>query len=158
MLKFDVGDSCFNYRSAAIIIHDDHVLIHKSETDDFWALPGGRVEFFETSEDTIAREILEELGVEALARRLLWHAENFFEYTDKKYHEVANYFLAEFLEVPKIVSERDFPGVEVDLDLIYRWVPISKLSEYVIKPRFLIEGIQNMPSSVEYIKFNELGS
>ena len=61
VLKFDVGDSCFNYRSAAVIIHDDHVLIHKSEKDYFWSLPGGRVEFFESSEDTIAREIYEEL-------------------------------------------------------------------------------------------------
>ncbi|WP_347332989.1 NUDIX hydrolase [Marinimicrobium locisalis] len=158
MLKFDVGDSCFNYRSAAVIIHDDHVLIHRSEKDDFWALPGGRVEFFESSEDTIAREIFEELGVETLTRRLLWHVENFFEYTDKKYHEVSNYFLAELLADPNIVPEKDFPGVEVDLDLIYRWVPVSKLSEYVIKPVFLIEGIKNMPSSVEYIKSNELGT
>ena len=158
MLKFDMGDSCFNYRSAAVIIHDDNVLLHKSEKDDFWTLPGGRVELFESSEDTIAREIFEELGVGAIARRLLWHAENFFEYSGKKYHEVSNYFLAEFLEDPTLVPERDFPGIEVDLDLIYRWVPISKLSEYVIKPRFLIEGIQRMPSSAEYVKVNELGT
>ncbi|MFQ3231776.1 NUDIX hydrolase [Reinekea sp.] len=156
MLKFDVGDKRFNYRSAAVIIHDGHVLIHKSEKDNFWALPGGRVEFFESSEDTIPREMLEELGLEASVIRLLWHVENFFVYSGKKFHEVANYFLAEFANAPSIQSEVDFAGIEAEVNLLFRWVPVAKISDYVLKPSFLIKGIQNMPSSVEYIKFNEL--
>lgn len=76
-----------------MIIHDDHVLIHRSEKDDFWALPGGRVEFFETSEDTIPREIQEELGLDSSAVRLLWHVENFFEYIGKKLHPSIFYLL-----------------------------------------------------------------
>lgn len=156
MLRFDVDDKRFNFRSAAIIIHDDHVLIHRSEKDDFWALPGGRVEFFETSEDTIPREILEELGLESSVVRLIWHVENFFEYIDKKFHEVSNYFLAELKVSPNIDSEKDFPGIEEELDLIFRWVPVTKLSEYVLKPSFLVNGLQNMPLTTKYIKFNEL--
>jgi len=156
VLRFDVDDKRFNFRSAAIIIHDDHVLIHRSEKDDFWALPGGRVEFFETSEDTIPREILEELGLESSVVRLIWHVENFFEYIDKKFHEVSNYFLAELKVSPNIDSEKDFPGIEEELDLIFRWVPVTKLSEYVLKPSFLVNGLQNMPLTTKYIKFNEL--
>jgi 8-oxo-dGTP pyrophosphatase MutT (NUDIX family) len=156
MLTFDVDNSRFNFRSAAIIIHDNHVLIHRSERDNFWALPGGRVEFFETSEDTIPREILEELGLDSSVVRLVWHVENFFDYMGKRFHEVSNYFLAELTVHPEIDSERDFPGIEAELDLIYRWVPLNKLSEYVLKPSFLIKGIENLPSTTEYIKFNEL--
>ncbi|TCS35679.1 NUDIX hydrolase [Reinekea marinisedimentorum] len=156
MLRFDVGDSRFNFRSAAVIIHEGHVLIHRSEKDNFWALPGGRVEFFETSEDTLPREILEELGVHSYVVRLLWHVENFFEYAGKNYHEISNYFLAELVERPEITPEVDFPGIEEELDLIYRWVPVNKLSEYVLKPSFLVEGIQSLPLTTEYIKFNEL--
>lgn len=158
MLRFDVGDSRFNYRSAAVIIHDDHVLIHRSEKDNFWALPGGRVEFFESSEDTIPREILEELGLDRTVVRLIWHVENFFEYIGKKFHEVSNYFLAELTEYPEIVSEIDFSGIEEELDLIYRWVPVNKLPEYVLKPSFLVKGIQDLPPKIEYIKFNELST
>jgi len=156
VLRFDEGDNRFNFRSAAVIIHDDHVLIHRSEKDDFWALPGGRVEFFETSEDTIPREIQEELGLESSVVRLVWHVENFFEYIGKKFHEVSNYFLTELTENPEYESEKDFPGIEEELDLIYRWVPVSKLSEYVVKPSFLVKGIQSLPTTTEYFKFNEL--
>ncbi|WOD07811.1 NUDIX hydrolase [Marinomonas sp. GJ51-6] len=158
MLRFDEGDKRFNFRSAAVLIHDDHVLIHRSGKDVFWALPGGRVEFFETSEDTIVREIQEELGLDSSAVRLVWHVENFFDYAGKKFHEVSNYFLVELTDHPKYESERDFSGIEEELDLIFRWVPVSKLSEYVVKPSFLVEGIQNLPITTKYIKFNELST
>lgn len=156
MLRFDVGDSCFNFRSAAVIIHNDHVLIHRSEKDDFWALPGGRVEFFENSEDTISREILEEIGISSSVIRLLWHVESFFEYSGRKFHELSNYFLTKVDSNTEIVSEADFPGIEVGLDLIYRWIPITELSNYVLKPSFLIEGIKNLPSTTLYLKLDEL--
>jgi 8-oxo-dGTP pyrophosphatase MutT (NUDIX family) len=156
MLKFEVGESCFNYRSAAVIILKNHILVTKSEADDFWALPGGRVEFFESSEDTISRELLEELDLKCSVKRLLWHVENFFEYSSKQFHEISNYFLAELTEPPQINSEIDFRGIEKELNLIFRWLPIPKLSEYVLKPDFLVDGVQNLPKSVEYIKCNEL--
>ena len=54
--------------------------------------------------------------------------------------------------------EVDFPGIEEELELIFRWVPVSKLSEYALKPNFLKMSIQNMPLTVEYIKYNELGT
>ncbi|OZG71846.1 NTP pyrophosphohydrolase [Hahella sp. CCB-MM4] len=158
MIRFDKGNNRFNFRSAAVVCHSDHVLLHRAVSDDFWALPGGRVEFFETSEDTIVRELREELGVESSIDRHLWYVENFFNYKGTKFHEVANYFLASFKCEPQVSTEVDFAGIEKDVDLIFRWVPIAKLGEYVLKPEFLIAGIQNLPTSVEYIKFNELGS
>ena len=36
------GNNQFNFRSIALIIKDNHVLIQKDLKDDFWALPGGR--------------------------------------------------------------------------------------------------------------------
>jgi 8-oxo-dGTP pyrophosphatase MutT (NUDIX family) len=47
VLTFDVEEKRFNFRSVAVIVHDEYVLIHKSADNDFWALPGGRVEFFD---------------------------------------------------------------------------------------------------------------
>ena len=156
MLRFDVEDNRFNYRSATVIIHNHHVLLHKSIADDFWALPGGRVEFFETSEDTILREIKEELGLESRVNRLLWHVESFFNHSSKKYHEICNYFLSELVDEPNIDSEIDFLGIEEELDLIFRWIPLNKLSNYVVKPSFLVDGITHLPVTVEYKKINDL--
>lgn len=155
MLRFDVGSGVFNYRSAAVIISDGHILLHKSVKDDFWALPGGRVELFESSEDTISRELMEELGLGARVIRLLWHVESFYDYSDKKYHEVANYFLTEFSKAPSVFTERDFLGIEAELDLVFRWVPVNKLPEYKLMPEFLVNSIQNIPEGIEYLSVRE---
>ncbi|MDE1463903.1 NUDIX hydrolase [Spartinivicinus poritis] len=156
MLRFDIGNNRFNFRSVAVVIHSDHILLHKAVADDFWTLPGGRVEFFETSENTVLRELEEELGVKSTVKRHLWYAENFFELSGKQFHEVANYFLVSLDEEPMINSELDFSSIEENVELIFRWVPKSKLSAYFLKPSFLITGLQDLPESTEYIKINEL--
>ena len=158
MLQFDVDNNRFNFRVAAVVIHSNHVLLHRVLTDDFWALPGGRVEFFETSDDAVLRELEEELGLKASIVRHLWHVENFFDYGGRKFHEVGNYFLTCFDREPEIKSELDFKGIENDIDLIFRWVPIVALDRYVLKPGFLKSGIPSLPEAVEYIKINNLNS
>ncbi len=50
MICFDTGNGRFNFRSVAVIIQNDHILIHRAVEDNFWALPGGRVELFENSD------------------------------------------------------------------------------------------------------------
>lgn len=57
----------------AFILKDDKFLaMHKPEfEEDVWELPGGRMEFGETAEDTIVREIFEETGLEIQPIRVL---------------------------------------------------------------------------------------
>lgn len=156
MLRFDVDNNRFNFRSVAVVIHSGHVLLHRATYEDFWTLPGGRVEFFETSETTLVRELYEELGVQICVDRHLWYVENFFTYDGMRYHEIANYFLANFINSPDIKTEIDFPGIEKEIDLLFRWMPIARLTEYALMPDFLISGIQHLPEKTEYIKLNEL--
>jgi mutator protein MutT len=55
---------------AAIIVNDGKVLIcQRSRTDSFplkWEFPGGKVEAGETPAQALAREVLEELGAQAI--------------------------------------------------------------------------------------------
>ncbi|WP_395848191.1 hypothetical protein [Cystobacter fuscus] len=44
MLSFDTPTHRFHLRAAAVIRQGPRVLLHRLETDTFWALPGGRVE------------------------------------------------------------------------------------------------------------------
>lgn len=156
MICFDSEHGRFNFRSAAVIIHNDHLLIHRAVKDDFWALPGGRVELFETSEDAVKREIAEEIGAKCSVQRQLWQVESFFEYNSKRFHELGNYYLVSLIDHPTIQSEIDFEGIEKDVDLIFRWIPLSKISQYKLKPEFLIEKLIDLPESIALITINEI--
>jgi ADP-ribose pyrophosphatase YjhB (NUDIX family) len=37
-------------------------LLHRSEIDDFWSLPGGRTRLFESARDALRREMRAELA------------------------------------------------------------------------------------------------
>lgn len=158
MIFFDTSEGCFNLRAVAVVIRNDHVLIHRSAGDDFWALPGGRVELFETTLETVAREMREELELECQIIRLLWHTESFFEHNSKRFHELANYFLVSLIDEHAIEPETDFEGVEESVDLIFRWVPLSNIAGYNLYPKFLKKGLNNLPSSAEHVQTNEISA
>jgi ADP-ribose pyrophosphatase YjhB (NUDIX family) len=80
MLMLRLPGAQFGLRTAAVALQDGYVLLHRSEQDDFWSLPGGRCELLEAAKDAIRREMREELGAEAQVVRLLWILENFLEY------------------------------------------------------------------------------
>ncbi|MDG9672152.1 NUDIX hydrolase [Hahella sp. CR1] len=158
MLKFDVGDNRFNFRSAAVIIHQDHVLLHKAVQDNFWTLPGGRVEFFEFSSDTVVREVEEELGMSARVIRPLWYVENFFQYHQTRFHEIATLYLTELADPDAIPFNEDVPGAEEDVDLIFRWFKISELEAFEVAPYFLKTRLRSLPEGVEFLTLDEIGS
>ncbi|CCO44495.1 putative NUDIX hydrolase [Vibrio nigripulchritudo SOn1] len=156
MIAYQYGESRFNYRSAAVIFHQGHVLLHKSSRDDFWSLPGGRVELFEHSDETLPRELKEEIGLDSSVRRLLWHMENFYLYREQKYHELCNYFLVE-LDTPELIPFGDsVPGIEEDNDLVFRWFPLSEIDSMTIYPTILKKKLKQIPDSPELLKTNEL--
>ena len=95
MISFDRGTTRFQFRAAAIIRREGHVLIHRSTTDDSWALPGGRVEMGEISAEALARELQEELGVAAEIGRLAIVMEDLFRYDGRVIHEMGFYYPAE---------------------------------------------------------------
>ena len=65
MLMFDLEGERFMYRVAGVAVIDGRVLVHQFEgEDDFYVLPGGRVEMREPAEEALAREMREELGCE----------------------------------------------------------------------------------------------
>ena len=45
-----------------MIIDYGRILLHRADYEDFWSLPGGRVEMLEDSREALRREMLEELG------------------------------------------------------------------------------------------------
>ena len=76
VVRLNAGSQRFNYRIAGLGFRDGHVLVHRAVHEPFWTFPGGRAEFGETAEQTLKREMKEELDSDVEVIRLLWFVEN----------------------------------------------------------------------------------
>lgn len=154
MITFNQGDECFNFRIAGIAIDNNHILLHRAVGEAFWTCPGGRAEIGETTSQTLIREIKEELNEDVEVIRLLWVVENFFEYAQKDYHEIAFYFLMKLPErSPYLVQEKSFLSVEENTALEFKWFPIDSdvLAGLPLLPSFLQQSLNNLPNVVEQV-------
>ena len=150
MINFEVGDCRFNYRVVGIALNGDRVLLHRAEMDDFWSLPGGRVELLEPGAEALKREMREELGVEIQIERLVWVVENFFEFDNKSYHELAFYFL---MTLPQGFCKRGetFPANDGQIKLIFKWYGLKELKDIPLYPAFLRKGLNSIPETIQHI-------
>ena len=95
MISVEIDGHRFQVRAAAVVEHDNHILLHRAESDSFWALPGGQVEPSENAQATLVREMIEELDEPIVCGELLYLVENFFDYLNKPNHEIGLYFRAQ---------------------------------------------------------------
>lgn len=154
MIRFDEGDQCFNYRIVGVAVHNDAVLLHRTAEEDFWTFPGGRAELGETAETTLKREMLEELGGEIEIVRLLWFVENFFTYDERRYHEIALYFLMRFpSDSPYLIQSGPFYGLEETPKLIFQWFPCQAelLAALPLQPAFLQTALLSLPETITHV-------
>lgn len=162
MISFIVDDVQFNFRAAAVIIDDGHMLLHRASYDPFWALPGGRVEVNEPSATTVARELVEELGpaCDAQVGRLLWVVENFYGDEDAPFHELGMYYLVTLgAASPYLAKDRTHDGIEADLPshegeyirLIFQWFPLDAVADLPLYPTFLRERLASLPATTELV-------
>jgi ADP-ribose pyrophosphatase YjhB (NUDIX family) len=126
-------------RVAGIALNRGQVLLHRGEMDDFWSLPGGQVEWMETAQTALMREMREEIATDVRVGRLLYVVENFFVYRDMRYHEIGLYFQMD-LPSESLFRHSGGEGTEAffalephPFKLIFEWVS----PERVLKPDFL---------------------
>jgi len=142
MISFIVGGHKFQLRAAAVIIHGGCVLLHRTEFDPFWALPGGRVEPGEDAAATVAREMQEEIGQDVVCDRLLYVAENFFDYQGQRHHELGLYFHAHVRSDSPLLAKNVLHfGIEGNQRLEFAWFPVADLHQVDLKPSFLITAL-----------------
>ena len=86
--------------SLVIIKNKGRILVSpgydKSTDESFYRIPGGGIEFGETSLEALRREIKEELDAEIINCKLLTTIENIFTYNNEPYHELCFIYLGEF--------------------------------------------------------------
>jgi len=142
MISFDTGAHRFQLRAGAVVVADEHVLLHRLEGDTFWALPGGRVHAGEQGRDTIVREFLEELGLRVRCEELLCVGENFYEYGQEPHHEVGLYFRVT-LPAGAPINDRSalHIGIEGERHLEFAWFPLSSLRDLDFRPVALRDAL-----------------
>lgn len=153
MVVFEADETRFNYRVAGIALREGQVLLQYQAGMDHWCLPGGRVEFGETSINALRREMLEETEETVQVGRLLWVAESFFRSEEEqRYHELGFYYLMDFasttsvMQAPKSIVMRE--GQEL---VTFQWHEIADLDRVTLYPSFLVEGIQQLPEQIVHL-------
>ena len=146
MISVHLNGQRFQLRAAAVLIHAEHLLVHRAPGDEYWALPGGRIEVGEEASVTIVREMKEELGEEVACGRLLHVAENFFDLAGQRNHEIGFYFLASLPESSSYFDKtRTYSGVESHLRLEFRWFALAELESINLRPTFLRASLTANP-------------
>ncbi|MBA2174790.1 NUDIX hydrolase [Halobacillus locisalis] len=149
-IRFQLGKTRFNYRSAGILIQNDHVLLHRHKDDSYWALPGGGVEIGESTKESVVREWKEELAVEIKVKSTAFIVEQFFTYRDRPMHELGFYY--NMTTPTSLFQKGRFHGMEGD-HLIYQWLPLDEIEEYDIRPAFLRDRLRKLPEETEHLIF-----
>ena len=157
IVSFGAGGRTFNFRAAAVIIDSSRILLHRADYEDFWSLPGGRVEMLEDSREALRREMLEELGEEVQIGRLVWVGENFFEFLGLDFHEMGMYFEVSLPERSELRgrTEEWWTTEDNGVKICFRWFLVDEAPELPIVPGFLREGLVALPMGTEHVVFRD---
>jgi len=152
VISVQIGEFKFQFRVAAIAVVAGHVLLHRLEGGDFWALPGGRVEPGEDARAALLREMEEELGETVTCGKLAYLVESFFDGEDARYHEIGMYFPVQLSSASALgtVSQVHW-GVEGSKRLEFRWFPVAELSSVPLYPEFLREALARELGQTQHV-------
>lgn len=157
IVSFGSEGRTFNFRAAAVIVADGRVLLHRAEVEDFWSLPGGRVEILEDSREALRREMLEELAEEVEVGRLVWVGENFFRFFEVDFHEMGMYFEVTLPAASALRARTNEWWAEEDngVRICFKWFAVPEAPDLPIVPGFLREGLGALPETTEHVVFRD---
>lgn len=143
---FDKNNVVFNYRVAAIIRHNNKLLVQKSTKVSHVTVLGGRCNLGEDSASALKREIKEETGYDVTITKELGMVENFFtsSFNNKKYHEILIVYETEFKD-KGVYNLEKIKSLEEDHEkyLNYVWMEIDKLKQMAFHPTILLDMLDN---------------
>lgn len=157
-IDFRLGTAQFAVRVGAVFLHEGHVLLHQSDADDLWCLPGGRARAMESSAEAVRREMAEELTADIEVGPMQWVLENFFAYGGRTWHELGLYHRCTFTDAAWYDLTRDYHGSENGtLKLTFRWIPIARIDEIRgLVPKALYQALKALPQGLTHITNNDL--
>lgn len=162
-ISHSVGDVYFNYRVCGVVVHEDRILIVKISPYEFWLLPGGRVEYLETSKEALQREILEELGVSCEIGTLRWVVEDLYPFEGEQTHELCFYYNIAFPSDSQIVHhtvpwtvEEPAKECESAKTLTFYWLPLKELSSTSLIPSYIKDHLSKPANIINHFTVDGL--
>ena len=137
-------------RVTAILIEDDSILLVKHERlviqsqDRWWSLPGGGLEWGETIEEGLVREVREETGLDVTLDRLLYVCDRI---ADGRHVLHITFAVTRVGGDPQSGVE---PGPGANPILRAAMVPLSRLGEYGFSELFCQLVADGFPESGTY--------
>jgi mutator protein MutT len=135
-------------RTTAILIENSHILLAEQKVTKSlsrsWSLPGGTLEFGETLEECIIREVKEETGLDVVVEKLLYVCDRILD----ERHVVHITFIV------KRVGGSLQVGVEPETDAnpikSVKMVPLAELRQYDFSERFCQLAQSGFPNCGTY--------
>jgi ADP-ribose pyrophosphatase YjhB (NUDIX family) len=141
--------SLFTLRVGAILVRAGRVLLTRTEGQDHWFLPGGRVKLGEPAAVALRRELREELDLTVDEVRLRVVAENFFVAPDGVgVHELGLYGQCATDGLPE---GTEFVGAEGP-GSVFRWVAEGELAEHDVRPRTVCDLLFALPDHCVHLQ------
>ena len=136
-------------RPTGILIEEGKILIVKQEVSEqrHWSLPGGALEFGETIEQCLVREVKEETGVDVKVKDMLYICDRFRHMNN---HIVHISFLIERVGKRPRVSDWTHKDVDVEKIREVKLIPVDELTKYGFSQKFYKLVKENFPGRGTY--------
>ena len=126
--------------------NQDRILVFegfdKVKNETFYRPLGGGVEFGETAEETVRRELKEEINADVEDIRFLGALENIFTFNNDKYHEIVLVHDG-VLKEPGLYEQAVIVGHEADVEEPFKamWMSLNEFREgkFILYPDGLLE-------------------
>ena len=134
--KSHMKDGKFHYIVRGIIRDGEHLLLVKQRGGDYTFLLGGHIEFGEPAEVALARELKEEIGVDATVRSFVGAIENGWD------GECEISLIFE-VDTPTLrCDQTPTPASPAEEHLEFLWVAVGELSHHNLLPTPLAGWLQ----------------
>lgn len=148
----------FSYRVGGLLYRDGKLLLQRVVGDDAYAIPGGHVAFGEFTQETLARELMEETGAAVKVGRLCAVDELMWQWK-KPCHQINFYYLVE-LKNPDVLSKVPFYALDdlgqERIDLEFCWIDVEQLEQITLYPKALQPYLKALPDHLIHLQENDL--
>lgn len=141
-------------RACAIITSGDWILLLKHQSPSrkapIWLPPGGGVEFGESMEQAVVREVKEETGLFIRPVRLLW----VHEFIESPLHAIEFYFECDVTGGSLRLGEDPEYGKDSQLLMDLKFIPYNEIENLPVYPPFLKEACLTgspFPPEISYV-------